>query len=218
MCHALALGRRGHTWGRAAGMSAASPALSASHTHLLWWTKLWCSLTILAKAAGCLPNTGEREREEDLDRLAVSSTVHHGTDFLISAYFLPLDCLCIKLMFNFSLSQAGLPSGFENESLAPDVSLTRNVLSDTPSLQNRTLQRQVRNSTCKRLTARECFWWDRKMPLIPFYLRSKKKRFSTFTEICVVSQTYYSNICQVVGHFICEITFQVCFSTYNLKP
>lgn len=34
---------------------------------------------------------GEREREEDLDRLAVSSTVHPGTDFLISAYFLPLD-------------------------------------------------------------------------------------------------------------------------------
>lgn len=51
-------------------------------------------------------------------------------------------------MFHFALSQAGLPSGFENavDSLAPDVSLTvksenavfrKFLKSDTPSLQNR---------------------------------------------------------------------------------
>lgn len=104
-------------------------------------------------------------------------------------------------MFNFSLSQAGLPSGFENgvDSLAPDVSLTvksenavfhKFLKSDTPSLQNRTLQREVSKLWhAKWLTARECFWWDKKMPLLSFCLRSKKNSFLYFhRDLCGVSE------------------------------
>lgn len=69
----------------------ARPTLPASHTHLLWWTKLWCSLHNPCQGFWLSPKTGDGDRDEGLDRLPFSSTVHRGTDFLISAYFLPLD-------------------------------------------------------------------------------------------------------------------------------
>lgn len=82
--------------GHAAGMSATSLTLPASHTHFLWWTKLWCSLHNPCQGSWLSPKNGKQDRdeekEEDLDRLPFSSTVHRGTDFLISAYFLPLVC------------------------------------------------------------------------------------------------------------------------------
>ncbi len=63
MCHALALGRRGHTWG---AQRACQPPVRLCQplTHIysdeLNYDVLF---TILAKAAGCLPNTGARRRK-----------------------------------------------------------------------------------------------------------------------------------------------------------
>lgn len=146
-------------------------------------------------------------------------------------------CLCIKLMFNFSLSQAGdLPCGFENliNSIVLDASFT--VKSENavfsqffpkwqalpcppkaaqPTLTCKMSDRQIVSDGLKSTITVTLFW-------ALFFLK-KKQCFSTVTEMVLISQnTYFSNIWQAVRTFLCVVFqktcyrhFQVLFSIYN---
>ncbi len=133
--------------GRAAGMSAASPALSASHTHLLWWTKLWCSLHDPCQGCWLSPKHGRKGEGGGFRQAGGFFYSTSWNWFFNFSIFSASRFVCASNWCLISLCpRQGFPVDLRMSLWLRMYTSPTMFLSDTPSLQNHTLQSQVRNS------------------------------------------------------------------------